>query len=171
MAGGEATGADAQCGALSPEHMHHHLHTLPRVLFDSLAHSLHIHPCHRTQVFQTQRELKGSAQDTIPHTASPTYIRIFRRLQVFLTQRELNEVYTGGIGSYSLIIMVAAFLQMHASRRPAAAAAAAAGRSGGSGSGGRKRGRSLGGGDVAGSLEANLGLLLVDFMRWAGGVS
>jgi non-canonical poly(A) RNA polymerase PAPD5/7 len=79
--------------------------------------------------------------------------------QVFLTQRELNEVYAGGIGSYSLIIMVAAFLQMHSSRRPAAAAG------GGGGSGGRKRGRSVGGGDVAGSLEANLGLLLVDFMR------
>uniref|UniRef100_A0A383VE31 Uncharacterized protein n=1 Tax=Tetradesmus obliquus TaxID=3088 RepID=A0A383VE31_TETOB len=30
-------------------------------------------------------------------------------LKVFLTQRELNKVYAGGIGSYSLIIMVAAF--------------------------------------------------------------
>jgi non-canonical poly(A) RNA polymerase PAPD5/7 len=77
---------------------------------------------------------------------------------VFLTQRELNEVYAGGIGSYSLIIMVAAFLQMHSSRRPPAA--------GGGGGGGRKRGRSMGGADVAGSLEANLGLLLVDFMRY-----
>jgi hypothetical protein len=84
--------------------------------------------------------------------------------QVFLTQRELNEVYAGGIGSYSLIIMVAAFLQMHPSRRPSAAAGS--GGSGGSCSGGRKRGRSIGGVDVAGSLEANLGLLLVDFMRW-----
>ena len=37
--------------------------------------------------------------------------------QVYLHQRELNEVYTGGIGSYALIIMVAAFLHNHPSRR------------------------------------------------------
>ncbi|KAF6264754.1 hypothetical protein COO60DRAFT_19013 [Scenedesmus sp. NREL 46B-D3] len=80
-------------------------------------------------------------------------------LKVFLTQRELNEVYAGGLGSYSLIIMVAAFLQLHPSRRPAAAAA---------GGGGRKRARSMGGADAAGALEANLGLLLVDFMRLFG---
>lgn len=28
------------------------------------------------------------------------------------------QVYTGGIGSYGLITMVAAFLQLHTSRRP-----------------------------------------------------
>lgn len=38
-------------------------------------------------------------------------------LKLFLQQRELNEVYTGGIGSYALITLVSAFLQMHASRR------------------------------------------------------
>lgn len=30
------------------------------------------------------------------------------------------QVYTGGIGSYALITMVCAFLQLHNSRRPAA---------------------------------------------------
>ncbi|KAJ0971843.1 hypothetical protein J5N97_019802 [Dioscorea zingiberensis] len=34
-------------------------------------------------------------------------------LKVFLHQRELNEVYTGGIGSYTLLAMLIACLQMH----------------------------------------------------------
>lgn len=39
-------------------------------------------------------------------------------LKVFLQQRELNEVYSGGIGSYALLTMVASYLQLHASRSP-----------------------------------------------------
>ncbi|XP_073703936.1 terminal nucleotidyltransferase 4A-like [Garra rufa] len=34
-------------------------------------------------------------------------------LKQFLLQRDLNEVFTGGIGSYSLILMVISFLQLH----------------------------------------------------------
>ncbi|CAN4087390.1 unnamed protein product [Withania somnifera] len=34
-------------------------------------------------------------------------------LKVFLQQRELNEVYTGGIGSYALLVMLIAILQNH----------------------------------------------------------
>ncbi|KAJ6837060.1 non-canonical poly(A) RNA polymerase PAPD5 isoform X1 [Iris pallida] len=34
-------------------------------------------------------------------------------LKVFLQQRELNEVYSGGIGSYTLLSMLIAHLQMH----------------------------------------------------------
>ena len=34
-------------------------------------------------------------------------------LKVFLQQRELNEVYSGGIGSYALLVVVANFLQTH----------------------------------------------------------
>ncbi|XP_051503348.1 terminal nucleotidyltransferase 4B-like [Myxocyprinus asiaticus] len=34
-------------------------------------------------------------------------------LKQFLLQRELNEVFTGGIGSYSLFLMAVSFLQMH----------------------------------------------------------
>ena len=35
----------------------------------------------------------------------------------FLSQRELNEVYTGGLGSYALILMCISHLQHHQSRR------------------------------------------------------
>lgn len=34
-------------------------------------------------------------------------------LKQFLLERELNEVFTGGISSYSLILMVISFLQLH----------------------------------------------------------
>ncbi|RXM34617.1 Non-canonical poly(A) RNA polymerase PAPD5 [Acipenser ruthenus] len=34
-------------------------------------------------------------------------------LKQFLLQRDLNEVFTGGIGSYSLFLMVVSFLQLH----------------------------------------------------------
>ncbi|KAM9783261.1 terminal nucleotidyltransferase 4A-like [Neosynchiropus ocellatus] len=34
-------------------------------------------------------------------------------LKQFLLQRDLNEVFTGGIGSYSLILMALSFLQLH----------------------------------------------------------
>jgi non-canonical poly(A) RNA polymerase PAPD5/7 len=37
-------------------------------------------------------------------------------IKVFLQQRELNEVYSGGLGSYAVLVMVASFLQMHPSR-------------------------------------------------------
>lgn len=36
-------------------------------------------------------------------------------LKIFLQQRELNEVFTGGIGSYALLAMIMAHLQLHAS--------------------------------------------------------
>lgn len=48
-------------------------------------------------------------------------------IKLFLQQRELNEVYTGGIGSYALITMIIAYLQLHPSRRAAAGNAAASG--------------------------------------------
>lgn len=81
-------------------------------------------------------------------------------MQVFLTQRELNEVWTGGLGSYTLIIMIATFLQLHASRQ----GEPGSGRGASGGSGSRKRARSAAEG-AAGALDCNLGLLLVDFMR------
>lgn len=34
-------------------------------------------------------------------------------LKQFLLQRDLNEVWTGGIGSYSLILMIVSFLQVN----------------------------------------------------------
>jgi non-canonical poly(A) RNA polymerase PAPD5/7 len=33
-------------------------------------------------------------------------------LKIFLQQRELNEVYQGGIGSYALLVMLLAHLQV-----------------------------------------------------------
>ncbi|XP_077251341.1 nucleotidyltransferase family protein [Tasmannia lanceolata] len=63
-------------------------------------------------------------------------------LKVFLQQRELNEVYSGGIGSYALLAMVMAHLQMH------------------------WRGQDSKGCKT--SLEHNLGILLVKFFEFYG---
>lgn len=60
-------------------------------------------------------------------------------LKLFLQQRRLNEVYSGGIGSYALLVMIMAHLQMHPSRRSNSA-----------------------------DLEPNLGVLLVDFLDLYG---
>lgn len=76
-------------------------------------------------------------------------------LKLFLQQRELNEVYTGGIGSYALITMLIAFLQLHNSRRR--------------GAGGAGRGKG-GAAATASALEPSLGVLLIDFFRLYGRV-
>ncbi|KAJ8041865.1 Non-canonical poly(A) RNA polymerase PAPD5 [Holothuria leucospilota] len=39
-------------------------------------------------------------------------------LKQFLLQRDLNEVWTGGISSYSLILMIVSFLQLHVPPEP-----------------------------------------------------
>lgn len=43
-----------------------------------------------------------------PHLAKLVFV-----LKQFLYQRQLNEVFTGGISSYSLILMTISFLQLH----------------------------------------------------------
>jgi len=58
-------------------------------------------------------------------------------LKQFLYQRALNEVFTGGISSYSLILMVISFLQLHPR-------------------------------DDARSADANLGVLLLEFLELYG---
>eukprot|EP01018_Ginkgo_biloba_P003375 Gb_02324 [translate_table: standard] len=63
-------------------------------------------------------------------------------LKIFLQQRELNEVYSGGIGSYALLVMLMTHLQMHWSRQG-------------------PMGRSN-------FLERNLGILLIDFFDLYG---
>ena len=86
------------------------------------------------------------------------------------------QVYTGGIGSYALITMVAAFLQLHSSRRPAASAATQqqGAKGGGSAGKGRQQGQGPRGGGEQGVkaslLEPSLGVLLVDFFRFYGRV-
>ncbi|KAI7844721.1 hypothetical protein COHA_001808 [Chlorella ohadii] len=85
--------------------------------------------------------------------ALPPMRQLVMVLKVFLQQRELNEVYSGGLGSYALLVMVAAFLQLHPSRAPAGS------------------GRSYGGSKgklAAEELEGSLGVLLVDFFRLYG---
>jgi non-canonical poly(A) RNA polymerase PAPD5/7 len=37
-------------------------------------------------------------------------------LKLYLLQRNMNEVFTGGLSSYALIISVVAFLELHQSR-------------------------------------------------------
>lgn len=40
-------------------------------------------------------------------------------IKSFLAQRSMNEVYTGGLGSYSIVCLVISFLQMHPKIRKA----------------------------------------------------
>ncbi|KAH9323182.1 hypothetical protein KI387_017821, partial [Taxus chinensis] len=63
-------------------------------------------------------------------------------LKIFLQQRELNEVYSGGIGSYALLVMLITHLQVHWSQESST-------------------GRST-------LLERNLGILLIDFFDLYG---
>ncbi|KAH0468145.1 hypothetical protein IEQ34_003178 [Dendrobium chrysotoxum] len=63
-------------------------------------------------------------------------------LKVFLQQRELNEVYSGGIGSYALLAMLIAHLQI------------------------QRRSQDMQG--VQKSMEHNLGILLVKFFEFYG---
>ncbi|KAJ7300053.1 hypothetical protein O6H91_Y086900 [Diphasiastrum complanatum] len=65
-------------------------------------------------------------------------------LKMFLQQRELNEVYTGGLGSYALLVMLLTHLQMHPSRHIRSNF------------------------DNQNALEDNLGVLLVDFLDLYG---
>eukprot|EP01025_Chloroclados_australasicus_P065498 TRINITY_DN8925_c0_g2_i1.p1 TRINITY_DN8925_c0_g2~~TRINITY_DN8925_c0_g2_i1.p1 ORF type:complete len:457 (-),score=63.18 TRINITY_DN8925_c0_g2_i1:447-1817(-) len=71
----------------------------------------------------------------------PMMRNLIMLLKVFLQQREMNEVFTGGIGSYALVTMVVAALQFHHSRRTSPKI-----------------------------MDTNLGILLVDFFRLYGRV-
>lgn len=46
----------------------------------------------------------------------PVLSKLVLVLKQFLLQRDLNEVFTGGISSYSLILMCISFLQLHPRR-------------------------------------------------------
>ena len=71
----------------------------------------------------------------------------------FLSQRELNEVYTGGLGSYALILMCISHLQHHQSRRSVSETNRNA-------AGDARRGKA--------SIAGNLGELLLDFFETFG---
>jgi DNA polymerase sigma len=57
-----------------------------------------------------------SAQIVRSYLENPVYgdgVRILMvLLKQFLAQRHLNEVYSGGLGSYGLIMMIVSFLQV-----------------------------------------------------------
>jgi hypothetical protein len=71
---------------------------------------------------------------------------------------------TGGIGSYALITLVSAFLQLHISRRPRDTGSSTSSKAGGK-KGSRKKGQQP---VKAEYLEPSLGVLLVDFFRFFG---
>ena len=48
----------------------------------------------------------------------PGLSKLVMVLKQFLLQRDLNEVFTGGISSYCLILMVVSFLQVRSCGRP-----------------------------------------------------
>ncbi|XP_065168487.1 terminal nucleotidyltransferase 4B-like [Atheta coriaria] len=56
-------------------------------------------------------ELIGNYMKTYPVLPKLVYV-----LKQFLLERDLNEVFTGGISSYSLILMCISFLQLHPRR-------------------------------------------------------
>ncbi|XP_053669250.1 terminal nucleotidyltransferase 4B [Anopheles marshallii] len=56
---------------------------------------------------QSAKLIKGFKQDY------PVLEKLVLVLKQFLLQRDLNEVFTGGISSYSLILMCISFLQQH----------------------------------------------------------
>ena len=77
-------------------------------------------------------------------TGMPAARPMLAFLKTVLHQRSLNEVYSGGLGSHALLVMVLAFLGAHPSRRP--------------------RGTpSRGAPPPPAPLEPNLGALLLDF--------
>ena len=92
-------------------------------------------------------------------------------LKASLAQRGLSEVYTGGLGSYALLVMVVAFLQGHRSRYAAGSAG------GGDGGGGEQQQRARkkksgsspsSSSSSASPLEPCLGTLILDFCALYG---
>ncbi|TRY61346.1 hypothetical protein TCAL_12131 [Tigriopus californicus] len=68
----------------------------------------------------------------------PPLAKLAYLLKQFLHQRDLNEVFTGGLSSYALILLIVSFLQMHPRRNAAHAS------------------------------NANLGVLLIEFLELFG---
>lgn len=56
------------------------------------------------------RIIKGFLKDMQSNLALRSLVLITK---AFLYQRNMNEVYTGGLGSYSIVCLVISFLQMH----------------------------------------------------------
>ncbi|CAI9787734.1 unnamed protein product [Fraxinus pennsylvanica] len=67
--------------------------------------------------FDVQNGLKSAEYITDAISKWPPLRPLCLILKVFLQQRELNEVYTGGIGSYALLVMLIAMLQSQQDRQ------------------------------------------------------
>ncbi|CAA2968971.1 non-canonical poly(A) RNA polymerase PAPD5 [Olea europaea subsp. europaea] len=70
--------------------------------------------------FDVQNGLKSAEFITDAISKWPPLRPLCLILKVFLQQRELNEVYTGGIGSYALLVMLIAMLQSRQDRQASA---------------------------------------------------
>ncbi|XP_023675830.1 terminal nucleotidyltransferase 4B isoform X2 [Paramormyrops kingsleyae] len=63
--------------------------------------------------FNMQNGVKATQLITDFKKTYPVLPHLVLVLKQFLLQRDLNEVFTGGIGSYSLFLMAVSFLQLH----------------------------------------------------------
>lgn len=70
-------------------------------------------------VCRAHREARKEASQLSPFSLHVSFFQMYPVLpylifvlKQFLLQRDLNEVFTGGISSYSLILMVISFLQV-----------------------------------------------------------
>lgn len=79
-------------------------------------------------------------------------------LKYFLACRDLNETYSGGVGSFLLQLMLAAYLKLHPCRSHAFSAEEK----------GRKRGRGGPAGEQSPDATLNLGVLLIGFFQLYG---
>lgn len=90
-------------------------------------------------------------------------------LKASLAQRGLSEVYTGGLGSYALLVMVVAFLQGHRSRYYGGGSGGEQQQQQRKASAAKKRGSSSSSPSASASpLEPCLGTLLLDFCALFG---
>lgn len=56
------------------------------------------------------KDMHGSGEHGRGSTALRSLVLVTK---AFLSQRSMNEVFTGGLGSYSIVCLVVSFLQMH----------------------------------------------------------
>ena len=66
--------------------------------------------------FNTESGIRSVKATTSFIETYPILPKLLFVIKHFLTERGLNEVYTGGIGSYSLVLLIVSFLQLHPRR-------------------------------------------------------
>merc|ERR1719208_740793 len=63
--------------------------------------------------FNTDNGIRAATLIKFYKQTYPPLAKLIYVLKQFLLQRDLNEVFTGGLSSYCLILMVVSFFQMH----------------------------------------------------------